>query len=70
MAREVLSHLAHLGPNGRRKKEKRRRKEKEGKEKVLERERDSTLSLSFPTIGPMVSSGAREKVNHRRKSFA
>ena len=44
MAREVLSHLAHLGPNGGRKKGKRKRKEKD---RVLERERLYLLS-KFP----------------------
>ena len=34
------------------------------------RERSSTLSLSFPTIGPVVGSGARGRVDPHNESFA
>ena len=34
------------------------------------RERDSTFSLNFPTIGPKVSSGARGRVQPYKKGFA
>ena len=39
------------------------------KERVF-RERDSTFSLSFPTIGPVSGSGARGRVNPHSESFA
>ena len=55
MAREVLSHLAHLGPNGGRKEEKERRKKKGKRERF--RERDPTFSLSFSAIELAVSGG-------------
>ena len=35
-----------------------------------DRERDSTFSLNFPTIGPTVSSGARGRVQPYDKGFA
>ena len=34
------------------------------------RERDSTFSLNFPTIGPKVSGGARGRVHPLDKGFA
>ena len=51
---------------------KKRKKKKERKERERKscRERDSTFSLSFPTIGPTVSIGVREKVHPHDKGFA
>ena len=34
------------------------------------RERSSTFSLEFPTIGPVAGSGARERVDPHSESFA
>ena len=50
-------------------------KKKEGqrgrkRESFRERERDSTFSLNFPTIGPTVSGGARGRVHPLNKGFA
>ena len=38
------------------------KKKKRGRKRESFRERDSTFSLNFPTIGPTVSSGARGRV--------
>ena len=50
------------------------RKEKSRKERGIKREsfreRDSTLSLNFPTIGPAVSGRARGRVQPHGKGFA
>ena len=50
------------------------RKEKSRKERGIKiesfRERDSTFSLNFPTIGPTVSNGERGRVQHHGKGFA
>ena len=43
---------------------------KRGKKKESFRERDSTFSLNFPTIGPTVSGGARGRVHPLDKGFA
>ena len=45
------------------------RKERGGKRESF-RERDSTFSLNFPTIGPAVSGGARGRVHSHGKGFA
>ena len=45
------------------------REEREKGREEETRERGSTLSLDFPTIGPSVSSGARGKVFPRDKSY-
>ena len=44
--------------------------EKKEEEKKNFRERDSTFSLNFPTIGPAVSGGARGRVYPHNKGFA
>ena len=49
-----------------RKKSKRKREGKCG----IFRERSSTFSLSFPTIGPVSGSGARGRVDPHSESFA
>ena len=41
-----------------------------GRERKSLRERDSTFSLNFSTIGPTVSSGARGRVHPHSKGFA
>ena len=46
------------------------RKGKRGRKRESFRERDSTFSLNFPTIGPTVSSGARGRVQPYDKGFA
>ena len=46
--------------------EKRERKRR----RVLERERESTFSLDFPTIGPSNSGEARGKVDPHCKGYA
>ena len=43
---------------------------KRGRKRESFRERDSTFSLNFPTIGPTVSGGARGKVHPLDKGFA
>ena len=46
-------------------------KKKRGRKKRESfRERDSTFSLNFPTIGPKVSGGARGRVHPLDKGFA
>ena len=45
-------------------------KKKRGRKRESFRERDSTFSLNFPTIGPTVSSGARGRVQPHGKGFA
>ena len=45
------------------------KKKKEGKRESC-RERDSTFSLNFPTIGPTVSDGARGRFHPLDKGFA
>ena len=46
------------------------RKKEKGIKRESFRERDSTFSLNFPTIGPAVSSGARGRVQPHDKGFA
>ena len=46
------------------------KKKKRGRKRESYRERDSTFSLNFPTIGPTVSSGARGRVQTYDKGFA
>ena len=41
-----------------------------GWERESFRERESTLSLNFPAIGPAVSGGARGRVHPHDKGFA
>ena len=41
-----------------------------GRKRESFRERDSTFSLNFPTIGPKVSGGARGRVHPLDKGFA
>ena len=43
---------------------------KRGRKREGFRERDSTFSLNFPTIGPAVSDEAREKDQPHGKGFA
>ena len=43
---------------------------KSGRKRESFRERYSTFSLNFPTIGPTVSSGARGRVHPLDKGFA
>ena len=43
---------------------------KRGRERESFRERDSTFSLNFPTIGTLVSSRARGRVQPHGKGFA
>ena len=43
---------------------------KRGRKRESFRERDSTFSLNFPTIGPTVSGGARGRVHPLDKGFA
>ena len=47
-----------------------RRGKKRGRKRESFRERDSTFSLNFPTIGPTVSGGARGRVHPLDKGFA
>ena len=44
--------------------------EKRGRKRESFIERDSTFSLNFPTIGTVVSSGARGRVQPHGKGFA
>ena len=46
------------------------REGKGGRKRGSFRERDSTFSLNFPTIGPTVSGGARGRVHPLDKGFA
>ena len=46
------------------------KKKKKGRKRESFRDRDSTFSLNFPTIGPTVSSGARGRVQPHGKGFA
>ena len=62
--------MAHLGPNSGMREKKRAENKEEEKERVLERERDSTFSLNFPTIEPAVSGEARGRVHPHGKGFA
>ena len=68
MAREVLSHLAHLGPKWW-EKEGKREKERKGRGKREFRERHTTFFLNFSTIRLAVPGGARGKVLPRDKSY-
>ena len=43
---------------------------KRGRKRESFRERDSTFSLNFPTIGPTVSGGARGRIHPLDKGFA
>ena len=45
-------------------------KGKRGRKRESFRERNSTFSLNFPTIGPAVSGGARGRVHPLDKGFA
>ena len=47
-----------------------KRAEKKEEEKESFREKDSTFSLNFSTIGPAVSGGAIGRVHHHGKGFA
>ena len=47
-----------------------KKREKGGRKRESFRERDSTFSLNFPTIGTVVSSGARGRVQPHGKGFA
>ena len=55
------SHLTHFGQTSWEREEREEEKEKK-RERESFRKRISTLSLNFPTIGPVVSGGARGKV--------
>ena len=70
LASEGTILLTNLDLNqfGRGKERERRRREIE-KERVF-RERGSTFSLSFPTIGPVAGRGARGRVDPHSESFA
>ena len=70
MAKEVLSHLTHLGLTDGRGRGRKKEKEKRRKEGDSSRDRSSTLSLDFLVIGQLVFGGARRKVHPRGKSFA
>ena len=48
----------------------RRGEGKRGRKRESFRERDSTFSLNFPTIGPTVSGRARGRVHPLDKGFA
>ena len=64
------SPLTHLEPNrwdGKGREGERKGREKEGEKKF--RERSSTFSLNFPTIKPLVSGRAIDKVLPRSESF-
>ena len=60
--------LTNLVWEGKEERETNREREIE-KERVF-RERGSTFSLSFPTIGPVSGSGARGRVDPHSESFA
>ena len=69
MAKEVLSHLTHLGPaDGRGEREE--KEERKVRERESFKERSSTFSLIFPAIRPSVYGGAKGKVHPSCKSFA
>ena len=50
--------------------EERKGRKERGRKRESFRERDSTFSLNFPTIGPAVSGGARGRVHPHGKGFA
>ena len=56
-----------LGGKG---KERETNREREIEKERVFRERGSTFSLSFPTIGPVAGSGARGRVDPHSESFA
>ena len=66
MASERTYHLTKLDPPGLGGKRKERKREKEREF----RERGSTLSLDFPTIGPSNPSETRDKVDPHCKIYA
>ena len=62
--------MTHLGLTGGMGREGEQERKKARKDRESFRERSSTYSLSFSTIGPAVSGGERGKVHPRGKSFA
>ena len=55
---------------GGKKRERETNREREIEKERVFRERGSTFSLSFPTIGPVSGSGARGRVDPHSESFA